>query len=62
MLLGGRLDRIGCVYSALVTDFSVVLFRPNFMLVSEEYPALHQKSGHKTNSFVNESYPSLKKA
>jgi hypothetical protein len=22
--------------------------------------ALHQKSGHKNNSFVNESYPSLK--
>jgi len=25
-------------------DFSIVLFRPNFMLVSEEHPALHQKS------------------
>jgi hypothetical protein len=25
------------------TDFSVVLFRPNFLLVSEEHPALHQK-------------------
>jgi hypothetical protein len=24
--------------------------------------ALHQKSGHKNNSFVNQSYPSLKKA
>jgi Family of unknown function (DUF6444) len=27
-----------------VTDFSVVLLRPNFMLVSEEHSALHQKS------------------
>jgi len=25
-------------------DFSVVLFRPNFVLVFEGYPALHQKS------------------
>jgi len=29
---------------ALDSDFSVVLFRPNFMLASEEHLALHQKS------------------
>jgi hypothetical protein len=31
--------------SLLMGDFSVVLFQPNFMLASEKYPALHQKSG-----------------
>jgi len=37
-------------------DFSVVLFRPHCMLVSEEHPALHQKSGHKSNPTVSETY------
>jgi hypothetical protein len=37
-------------------DFSVVLLRPNFMLVSEEHPALHQKSGQKSDAQVNENF------
>jgi len=40
----------------LLPYFSVVLFRPNFMLVSEEYPALHQKSGYSADRSVIEDY------
>jgi hypothetical protein len=37
-------------------DFSVVRFRSDFVLASEEHPALHQKSGHKSNSTVSGTY------
>jgi hypothetical protein len=37
-------------------DFSVVLFRPHCMLVSEEHPALHQKSGQYADPPVNKAF------
>src|SRR5215217_7169288 len=48
----------GAIYRAKKkdSDFSVVLFRPNFMLGSEEHPALHQKSGQYAGPSVNKTF------
>jgi len=39
-----------------IPDFSVVVFRRDFMPVSKEYLALHKKSGQKSDSAVNKDF------
>ena len=38
------------------SDFAVVLLQSDFMLASEEYPALHQKPGYSADRSVIEDY------
>jgi len=49
-VVGGIVEVIGCLSdfrletAPEISDFSVVLFRPNFMLVSEEHPVKMHKN------------------